>query len=272
MSVIDKRLFERHITRTSRLRNSAHMSHLEHQKYNLYKAEQKNAEREEFQFDAFEPASDNAEYGSSIHNLQFDSDDDSAARTGGNMFQAARSSSPAVNAAFSTASPAEPVKPPRIGSPAAILQSEIDTYIRTEGRVLLRRVPLDREIDAVRHLRSFLFQYGPTLNFCYDNWCMVTMVLESDDKTSTGQQGQTKKRRNDVKAYRAIYAEKVLTDVPLNAREKNTQDKAVTSTDNGLIRKASIPVVVEFPSDFRPTLLLDVLLELPAASILRDRA
>ena len=110
---------------------------------------------------------------------------------------------------------------------------------------------------------------------------MVTMVLESDNKTSEGQQGQqgqSKKRRNDKAAYRAIYAEKVLKDIPPDTRVRNhdedAQDRAVISTayDSRLIGKASVPVVVEFPCDFRPTLLLDVLLELPAASVLRDRA
>lgn len=246
MSAVDERMFERHITRTSRLRNSAHMSYLEHQKYDLFMAEQKKAERD-------------------AQSFQVESSDTDTLT------------------AFDSAAAVEPRKPPRMGSKAAILQSEVDTYIRSAGRVLLRGVALEQEIEAIAHLRSFLLQYGPTLNFCCDNWCMVTMVLEADSVTSDGtsskQQGQKKKRRNDSTAYRAIYAEKVIKDQPLQslytqARNANTQGRNLISTDSDSdsVGKALVPVVVEFPSDFRAAMLLDVLLGLPAASVLRDRA
>jgi len=246
MSAVDERMFERHITRTSRLRNSAHMSYLEHQKYDLFMAEQKKAERD-------------------AQSFQVESSDTDTLT------------------AFDSAAAVEPRKPPRMGSKTAILQSEVDTYIRSAGRVLLRGVALEQEIEAISHLRSFLLQYGPTLNFCYDNWCMVTMVLEADSATSDGssskQQGQKKKRRNDSTAYRAIYAEKVIKDqkhlhTQARARNANTHVRNLISTDSDSdsVGKGAIPVVVEFPSDFRAAMLLDVLLGLPAASVLRDRA
>lgn len=119
MSAVDSKLFERQIERTSRLRSSEQMSHLEHQRYNAYTYMQKKAQREGWDLALGR----------------------SSSSSGGKRDQTAGQSADFNLDSDSELEPApEPVmrRPARIGSRQAILQAEIDSYLRSPGRVLLR--------------------------------------------------------------------------------------------------------------------------------------
>jgi hypothetical protein len=135
-------------------------------------------------------------------------------------------------------------------------------------------VPLEEELAVMGRLRDFLLQHGVLLNFCFDNWRMVTLVLtaneEIDDLRAAPHRGRsaggTKLRRNDRQAYICTAFNNLDTPPTMaNAsaglrHEGNLTTGAITSSKE---------FVVEFPQDFRPTMLLDVLLDLPAASVLK---
>jgi hypothetical protein len=120
------------------------------------------------------------------------------------------------------------------------LFAEVQQFLRG-GHILLRGVPAADEVKAVRKICEFLQDHGQTLNFSCASWKAVIVVLSGADEGEGDGEGDPpadssrRKRRNLAECY------------------------SVTLVGGGK------HAVLEVPWDFRGTLLMAALGDLPHA-------
>ena len=125
------------------------------------------------------------------------------------------------------------------------VQAEVQAFLR-DGHILLRGFTkgAEDEARAVQKLCAFLEAHAQTLNFSCQGWSDVIVVLSGGESSSnSGRRSASEKADNGKR------------------RKKRNQPESYSVTAVGSGQHA----VLELPWDFRASLLMDALAELPQA-------
>ncbi len=188
-------------------------------------------------------------------------------RSGALQQSAASSSSITTSTSTSTSSSGNSNR--RI-SRLSLVEAEVDYFFQS-GRVLLRGVPLSDEMDAIRRLKAFLTENNGPLHFSCERWAGVTMILVHKPPPTSANGQAAKLAKNDPSQYTFRWASEYIAARAVASANVSDDDSAPASsvvpigTDEDAASKRN-DVVLEFPWDFRPGLLLDICSRLPAVS------